>query len=244
MSRTFLRQDTQILSSSLYNDKLASGVELVSSSFTIEDDLNALRSQVNRLISGYSSGSTEWVQDIPATRNVGDLCFLRFALWGQSLYDYAVIPSSNTVPNGGPLKFKCDKGSSPALDIWNGFSVTGSYITDFYIPKSGYYDLHITLFIHIGEIINPIARTPPEQSLIYPVINGIVQEGHSASCTIPYNVTTSNVIGFVKHQLDATFLMNEGDKLNIYHKNNYVLRQFEYGGQGLISQLTLYKSIW
>lgn len=62
MARTFIRQDTQVRKSDSYNDAVAFGETMETGSVNIEDDLNALRSQVNRLIR-YSSGN--WYDDIP-----------------------------------------------------------------------------------------------------------------------------------------------------------------------------------
>jgi hypothetical protein len=58
-SRTFLRQATQIRNSTSYDDTLAAGSTLQSSSENIEMDLNALRSQMKRAI-----GDTAWHTDI------------------------------------------------------------------------------------------------------------------------------------------------------------------------------------
>jgi hypothetical protein len=67
MSRTFIRQDTQILSSSLYNDKLAVGSTLETAAATLEADLNSVRSQLNRFLNGNISGSTNWYDAITQT---------------------------------------------------------------------------------------------------------------------------------------------------------------------------------
>ena len=55
MSRTLIRQETQIRQSDLYDDTLAAGATLESVPVNIEDDLNGLRSQVNKII-----GQTNW----------------------------------------------------------------------------------------------------------------------------------------------------------------------------------------
>lgn len=65
MSRSFLRQATQISASVDFDDALASGLSLQSSSYTIESDLNSLRSQVRRIL--YSTGSGKWYDGLPAT---------------------------------------------------------------------------------------------------------------------------------------------------------------------------------
>ena len=55
MSRTFLRQESQIYPTLDFDDTLASGVTLQSGSASIEGDLNSLRSQTKRIL-----GTTNW----------------------------------------------------------------------------------------------------------------------------------------------------------------------------------------
>ena len=62
MSRTFIRQDTQIRNSDLYDDTLVVGSTLESASTEIETDLNALRSQAKRALVADNAG--DWFQDI------------------------------------------------------------------------------------------------------------------------------------------------------------------------------------
>lgn len=59
MSRTFIRQETQIRQSDVYDDTLAAGSTLESAAGHIQDDLNGLRSQVKRAI-----GDADWFSDI------------------------------------------------------------------------------------------------------------------------------------------------------------------------------------
>lgn len=59
MSRTFIRQETQVRNSDVYDDTLAAGSTLESAPLTIQDDLNALRSQFKRVI-----GETNWFDDL------------------------------------------------------------------------------------------------------------------------------------------------------------------------------------
>lgn len=63
MARTFLRQETQIRNSELYDDTLAAGATLESSPVSIEDDLNGLRAQMKRAI--YADAAGDWYADIP-----------------------------------------------------------------------------------------------------------------------------------------------------------------------------------
>lgn len=67
MSRTFVRQATQIRTSDTYDDTLAAGSALESGAVSIEDDLNGLRSQVQKVI-----GVVNWY-DALAGRSIAGL---------------------------------------------------------------------------------------------------------------------------------------------------------------------------
>lgn len=63
MSRTFVRQETQINNSDLYDDQLTFGSTLETAPVSIEGDLNGLRSQVNRIIHTTTSGN-DWFANL------------------------------------------------------------------------------------------------------------------------------------------------------------------------------------
>jgi len=63
MARTFLRQDTQIRNSDAYTDSLTAGATLESGAANIQDDLDALRSQIKRALWADVAGN--WYDDIP-----------------------------------------------------------------------------------------------------------------------------------------------------------------------------------
>lgn len=63
MARTFLRQETQIRNSELYDDTLAAGSTLETANVSIEDDLNGVRSQMKRAI--FADATGDWFSDIP-----------------------------------------------------------------------------------------------------------------------------------------------------------------------------------
>lgn len=71
MSRTFVRQDTQIRQSDLYDDTLAVGSTLETGQTNIEGDLNAIRSQGKRALWADNAGN--WYDDIntPVTLDPG-----------------------------------------------------------------------------------------------------------------------------------------------------------------------------
>jgi len=62
MARTLLRQDIQLRSSDLYSDVIAAGITLETGAANLEDDLNSVRSQINRVLD--STGSGKWYDDV------------------------------------------------------------------------------------------------------------------------------------------------------------------------------------
>lgn len=68
MGRTFIRQETQIRNSDAYTDNLSSGqATLETASTHIEYDLNALRSQVNRIVDATLGGN--WYDNVPTVNS-------------------------------------------------------------------------------------------------------------------------------------------------------------------------------
>ena len=65
MSRTAVDQATQVFNSDSYNDALTTGISLQTSSISIQDDLNALRTQIKQLIWASATGS--WYDKVQAT---------------------------------------------------------------------------------------------------------------------------------------------------------------------------------
>lgn len=68
MPRTFIRPSTQIRNSKVYSDALTPGLTLQSSAVSIEDDLNAIRSQIKRWM--YADGAGNWYDDAPTVGGV------------------------------------------------------------------------------------------------------------------------------------------------------------------------------
>jgi len=67
MSRMFLRQSTQISGTHTYSDALNAGPGLQSNSYDLENNLNAIRSQLKRIM--HSTGSGNWYDDVPLSPN-------------------------------------------------------------------------------------------------------------------------------------------------------------------------------
>lgn len=63
MSRSLLQQDTQIRNSYAYDDTLPAGATLETSATTLLDDMDGVRSQVNRMLK--ADGSLNWYDDVP-----------------------------------------------------------------------------------------------------------------------------------------------------------------------------------
>jgi hypothetical protein len=68
--RTFLRQDKQVRNSDDYDDTHIAGPTLETDAENLEDDLNAIRSQIKRIIHGTNPGS--WT-DVGGTGTLSDL---------------------------------------------------------------------------------------------------------------------------------------------------------------------------
>ncbi|RYF12260.1 MAG: hypothetical protein EOO40_01685 [Deltaproteobacteria bacterium] len=67
MARTYIRPDTQIEASLNYLSSAPAGVTLQNTAVSIEDDLNALRVQVSRVLDASLGGN--WYDDIATTQN-------------------------------------------------------------------------------------------------------------------------------------------------------------------------------
>jgi len=109
MSRTFVRQDTQIRQSDVYDDTIAAGqAALETAAANIEDDLNSLRSQVSRILDDQAGA---WYDDIPTVNakkrsllglntDLDDIEEKRLLFRVQSLADITVGASNNYVVLG------------------------------------------------------------------------------------------------------------------------------------------------
>jgi len=62
-TRTFLRQDTQLRNSDLYDDAVAVGSTMESAPASLQDDLNNVRSQLKRLF--FADAAGDWFADVP-----------------------------------------------------------------------------------------------------------------------------------------------------------------------------------
>ena len=70
MARTFIDQPTQVFHSDTYNDSFATGANLVSNAGSLEDDLNALRTQVKAALYGSSAATGHWYDSVTGVANL------------------------------------------------------------------------------------------------------------------------------------------------------------------------------
>lgn len=68
MARTFISQPTQVFNSETYNDAFATGTALSSSAVSLEDDLNALRTQTRQILWAGAAGN--WYDGVQGVANV------------------------------------------------------------------------------------------------------------------------------------------------------------------------------
>jgi hypothetical protein len=94
MSQTKIRQSSQIFNSDVYDDGVAAGATLESGSVSLQQDLNALRSQMNRL-----QGGTNWY-DALSGRSVETLSTDLLAVEEKPLLYRFQKLSDVAVPNG------------------------------------------------------------------------------------------------------------------------------------------------
>lgn len=106
MGRSFFKQDTQIFNSIVYDDTVAAGSTLETGAAHLQDDLNAIRSQIKRLI--FDDAAGDWWADIPTVNSkkravsdlntdLDDLEEKRFLFRAQVLTDITVGAGNNFV---------------------------------------------------------------------------------------------------------------------------------------------------
>ena len=115
MARTFIDQPTQVFHTNDYNDQFASGVQLVSSSTSLEDDLNALRTQVRQVLwAGVPGNWYDGVQGVANVKPARGLNTINSAL--------ASVEQSRFIYDIQSLAFV----TVPSGSNWVGLSVSGS----------------------------------------------------------------------------------------------------------------------
>jgi len=149
MGRTYVRQDTQIRPSDVYDDTIAPGAALESGPSHIEDDMNSLRSMVKRVL--YYTDSGNWYDDVPTVNSkvrglkqiathLDSLEEHKFLFRAQVLTD---VPVSASVVATGSIttiaKANLIDGETIVLDDGINGAVTFHFdVTGAYTPGSGY----------------------------------------------------------------------------------------------------------
>jgi len=133
MPHTFITQRTQISGSELYDDGLTPGIGLVTASFTLESDLNSLRTQVRHVIWGHSSGS--WFDAIPGRATVAldkDLTAVETVLSGalQTVNHATLRQFIHLADNDGPMDGFTSGAFEETLPVGSAFPTSKIWWTD------------------------------------------------------------------------------------------------------------------
>lgn len=120
MARTMLNPSNQITASTAYNATGAAGVTLQSGAIVIEDDLNALRSQVSRLLDASLGGN--WYDDVAIVnakkRSVKQLNTGLDTLENKTLLARVSSTASVAVPSGqNYIVLSVQGGQTPSANI-------------------------------------------------------------------------------------------------------------------------------
>jgi hypothetical protein len=167
MSRTFVRQDTQIRNSDLYDDTVAAGSTLESAPTNIEEDLNALRSQMKRAI--WDDGAGNWYDDIPTInakkRAIRDLNFDLDDIEEKRFLFRAQVMTDVTVANGQNYQVLSAAGSeTPTVAAAvNGGTAQGAVVA----TLAGDVGSHA-----LTEVAGPDAISPKNLVLIRDAVTG------------------------------------------------------------------------
>lgn len=163
MSRTFLRQDTQIRNSDLYDDTLAAGTTLETGQTSIEGDLNALRSQVKRAI--WDDGAGDWFNDIPTIngkkRAIRDLNFDLDELEEQKTLRRVTLLTDVTVTGGQNWEILSVAGSEAPSEVAAVALTTDGAVAAQSAQSGGAFDAH-----ELTEIAGPNAISPKNLCLV------------------------------------------------------------------------------
>ena len=133
MTRTFIRQATQIRKSDTYSDVLAAGSTLASAAVTIEDDLNALRSQAKRAL-----GEPNWYDDLSG-RDLATLSTDLLDIETKRLLRRVQILTDITVPTGQDFKVLSVAGAeSPTLVAAVALTQSGAVVAQSTLSGAGF----------------------------------------------------------------------------------------------------------
>lgn len=160
MARTFISQPTQVFSSELYDDTFVTGVNLQTTSSNLQDDLNAIRTQIRQVLWAGVSGS--WYDPITApsgtnsargvnTINVDltDLEQKRFLYRVQNLNVVTVAVGSNFA------LLSASQGTAPANFAAIGTTNATGSVVAYLSGTEGSYGAHSVAQVSGSSVITP-----------------------------------------------------------------------------------------
>lgn len=221
MARTFVDQPTQVFHSDNYDDTFAPGVGLQTGSFDLEDDLNALRSQVRKILWADVSGS--WYDTILGVANltparglitlnsaVTNLEFQKFVYDVQSLGYVQIATGSNFVG----LSVSGSTAPSGLAAVGLG-TVTGSFTGSLVatLPVSG--------AVGVAHSLNMISGTSP----ILPRNMTIIRDAYTHETILDYSHGTAlEIYGLLQVQSGTV----DGDAFNDNNHKTQISFVVEY----------------
>lgn len=203
MSRSLLNQDTQIRNARVYLDNLAAGSTLETNAASGNDDADALRSQINRVLR--ADGSLNWYDDVPTVntkkRGLYDLNFdlddieeKRFLFRTQLLTDVSV-PAG--VAATGVLTFlsQPNNGDTVTIDTKTYTFVTSLTDVDGYVLIDG-----VSASNTIDNLIAAINLGPGAGTVyalsttLHPTVSASAGAGDTMNATAKVEGTNGNTI--------------------------------------------------
>lgn len=217
MSRTFIRQATQVRKSDAYDSSLSPGATLESGATSIEDDLNALRSMTSLLLDVQSGN---WYDDllVPATFENGAKRGVQTI--NQDLHDLqrkrVLVDTFNlndvTVPAGSNVVIFTDAPQLPAGDFLAVGVVTtlGAVVAH----HGGTFGDHSLSVVAGANTLSPKNLVPIVDSVTHDsilsdnrIVWGLLQSENSADASAPSTSTPNRVqISFVRQNAAGTNL--------------------------------------
>jgi hypothetical protein len=188
MARSLLRQDTQIHNSEAYDDTVAAGATLESAAVTLEDDLNALRSQVHRILDATAGGN--WYDAIATvnskTRSILQLNTDLDTLEEKKLLGRSAVLTDITVPNTQNWVILSVAGSeAPSAVAAVALTQTGAVVAQSAL-SAGAFDVH-----ELVEVAGPNALQPKNLALVRDDTTGdpILSDGRQVYALLQYEST-------------------------------------------------------
>lgn len=218
MARTFISQPTQVFHSELYSDTLTTGTALSSSATSLQDDLNALRTQVKQVLWAAAAGNWYDVVTAPSgglsarglntiNTDLTDLEQKRFLFRTQNLNLVNIATGSNFVFLSKSL------GTAPRDFAAVGLGVATGSIVSLLTASEGTYGSHSVTQVSGSSVITPknlvLVRDAWTHSTITSSLGqeifGLLQVEASASSGDAFSDTNRKTqISFVQEIISST----------------------------------------